>query len=425
MRRRRPTIIGNVIFANARSGIYASGKTRATVRNNLFWKNEMDGISCWFDNADTIEGNTFVANLREGLAVIGGAKPNVARNIITSHPIGIVCSTTNGRGGQVTPPVLAKNLFWDAKTVLQIMDKATPAPDGSLAVDPQFLDAGRKTFAPAPASPSRAAGIGAADPLAPAGPWPLLAEEKAIIPVDDTRAFNNWTAADSAKPSKSAEERAETARANAQLWVADALQLEDATKRAAAIARIRQAIASPDADMAGTGLVAFQEAMEVEFDKASFRHVLRPLLQSKESDLRALACKAIALTGTSTGDLGRVLALIDDPAPEVRMALPSALKMLSPDGFTGKTGVAILKLLDRSEAKVTEAVWHAMWGTKISPELELRFVEASRNEDQGSGYSDAFYYALSVHLSKGEPTVSRLIELIPFCAITQTSDFSE
>src|SRR5205814_8851535 len=52
-----PTIQNNLIFANARCGIYASGSTHATIRNNFFWKNEMDAISCWFNNNDTIERN--------------------------------------------------------------------------------------------------------------------------------------------------------------------------------------------------------------------------------------------------------------------------------------------------------------------------------------------------------------------------------
>jgi parallel beta-helix repeat protein len=38
-----PFIEGNTIYDHARSGIYASGRTRATVRGNLFLRNEMNG----------------------------------------------------------------------------------------------------------------------------------------------------------------------------------------------------------------------------------------------------------------------------------------------------------------------------------------------------------------------------------------------
>jgi hypothetical protein len=40
-----PEIIGNLIFSNARSGINASGPTKAQVRENVFFGNEMNGMS--------------------------------------------------------------------------------------------------------------------------------------------------------------------------------------------------------------------------------------------------------------------------------------------------------------------------------------------------------------------------------------------
>jgi parallel beta-helix repeat protein len=55
-----PTIRGNRIFANARCGIYASGRTDATVTDNLFTHNEMDGVSCWFGNHDSIVGKNAI-----------------------------------------------------------------------------------------------------------------------------------------------------------------------------------------------------------------------------------------------------------------------------------------------------------------------------------------------------------------------------
>jgi parallel beta-helix repeat protein len=191
-----PTIIGNVIFQNARSGIYASGKTQAAVRENLFWKNEMDGISCWFDNTDTIENNTFVGNLREGLAVIGGSKPNVSRNIFIGNPTAIVCSMTRGSTA-AGDPVLSGNLFFDNKVVLQVKEESKPAPQDSVNADPKFRDPDSQDFTPGVA-------LGATKPLIPTGPWPLLAEEKAIIPADDTREYNYWTEPGVPKKSKAA-----------------------------------------------------------------------------------------------------------------------------------------------------------------------------------------------------------------------------
>ena len=85
-------IVNNHIFIKARSGIYASGRTRATVFGNVIWRNEMDAISCWFNNAYTSDHNTIIGNLREGIAVIGGSKPTLSRNIFARNPIAVTCS---------------------------------------------------------------------------------------------------------------------------------------------------------------------------------------------------------------------------------------------------------------------------------------------------------------------------------------------
>jgi len=204
-----PTIIDNVIFAHARSGIYASGQTKATVRGNLFWKNEMDGISCWLGGADVIEGNTFAGNLREGLAVIGGAKPAVTRNVFAENPVGVVCGVTSRRNGEPLPvgePVLNGNLFWDNKTVLQVKGASLPVPAGNVESDPQFRDATKADFSLAANSPARAANAGVAEPPAPgSSPWRLLDEEKSIVPADDTREFRYWTAPGAAKLSNASQ----------------------------------------------------------------------------------------------------------------------------------------------------------------------------------------------------------------------------
>ncbi len=93
-----PLIEGNLIYANARSGIYASGRTRATIRGNIFFRNDMSGVSCWFKNEDLIEKNTFADNQREGLAVLGSSKPKVIANIFYQNPIAIVQGAINEDG---------------------------------------------------------------------------------------------------------------------------------------------------------------------------------------------------------------------------------------------------------------------------------------------------------------------------------------
>ena len=44
LRRQSADVVGNLIFGHARCGIYASGKTAATVKQNVFWKNAMADV---------------------------------------------------------------------------------------------------------------------------------------------------------------------------------------------------------------------------------------------------------------------------------------------------------------------------------------------------------------------------------------------
>jgi serine/threonine protein kinase len=81
-----PIIADSLVFANARCGIYASGKSSAEVRGNVFWKNEMTGMACWFENRDWITNNTFASNLREGLSVLGASAPENRAEHLLAKP---------------------------------------------------------------------------------------------------------------------------------------------------------------------------------------------------------------------------------------------------------------------------------------------------------------------------------------------------
>jgi len=197
-----PRVVNNLIFGNARSGIYASGDTAAVVSGNLFYANEMCGISCWFQNADTIEGNTFAENKRSGLEILGASAPTVRRNIFHGHPTGVFLGNigSESRFAQSSGMVaLDNNLFWanernvawrhDADTTETI---APGQETHTLQTEPQFVAPATKDFSLAAGSPARREDIGVADPIPLASPWPLQPEERAIIPEGETRDSRQW-----------------------------------------------------------------------------------------------------------------------------------------------------------------------------------------------------------------------------------------
>ncbi|MEO8351334.1 MAG: right-handed parallel beta-helix repeat-containing protein [Chthoniobacteraceae bacterium] len=413
-----PTVTGNAIFSHARFGIYASGKTQATVRGNLFWKNEMAGVGCWFEDSDTIEGNSFIGNLRSGLEVLGGGEPVVTRNLFAGNPVAIACGAVAGRNGQTSAigdPQLGENLFYENPVVLQVGEEKKPAPEGSLNTDPMFRDAAKDNFALAASSPARAGNIGVADPLTFAGPWPVLPEEKAIIPGDETRDSRSWTVPAAPKRSQAAEKAAAQSATEAKSWVADAFQLDDAAKREAAIERIRAAMTSGDVESARAGATAFLQLGPIEFDKASFRPAVRALLASEDIPTRAAAASAFTITGADAEDLPRIFALADDPAEEVRDKLTFVIVRLTNADLTGKEATeAILKLMAKLP-RDSRSVAHAMWGVKLSPEIEAKVLEFVRGLDHASngdvGYN-FFYGTLSTQANKSEASCQRLIELL-------------
>jgi hypothetical protein len=184
-----PTIRNNWIFGNARSGIYASGGTRAVVRDNVFWRNEMNGMSCWLGNADLIERNTFVGNLREGIAVIAGARPRLVRNVFTDQPLAIGCSVAGGHGDKgVGRPELSDNVFARNAEVLSTGWFTGRTKKSSGVVMPvEYADAAAFDF-----TVRVPADRGAQAPIPLASPWPLQPGELAIIPDGDARDFQRW-----------------------------------------------------------------------------------------------------------------------------------------------------------------------------------------------------------------------------------------
>lgn len=186
-----PSIVGNRIFGNARSGIYASGRTGATVTGNVFYANEMGGMSCWSGNADLIEHNTFAENLREGIAVFGASKPTLRGNIFAGNPTAVMCGAINGEDPNTAgEPAVVGNVFWQNGTALRHGEQPANLPAGNETRDPKFADVAARDFTRAVGGEH--ADAGAADVIPAASPWPIQPGEQAIIPEGETRDFKAW-----------------------------------------------------------------------------------------------------------------------------------------------------------------------------------------------------------------------------------------
>ncbi len=194
-----PAITGNLVFGNARSGMYASGKTAATVKNNVFYKNKQSGVSCWANNGDTIENNTFASNGREGLSIRGKCRTTIRRNIFFGHSKAVTFSS----GAAVADGCrLERNVYWENEAAVVGVEVKPEINKEIISVDPLFVDVSEKDFSLAEDSPALQKGIGVAVPIAFRSPWALQPEEKAIIPDGDTRDSRQWKKPAKIKPTE-------------------------------------------------------------------------------------------------------------------------------------------------------------------------------------------------------------------------------
>lgn len=190
-----PTIEGNVFQSTAVSGIYASGRTSAVVKNNLFYHS---GISCWFQNTDIIESNTFIGDrdadeksgITQGLQVLGASQPTIRRNIFVTCENAVFTGDIGSQGpfskstGEMT---LIENAFWNNERNLARYDveaqghRGLPLPKGNLEQQPEFTDTENHDFRLDDKSPLLKVGIGAQRCASLESPWPVQPEEERSI----------------------------------------------------------------------------------------------------------------------------------------------------------------------------------------------------------------------------------------------------
>lgn len=373
-----PTIRDNLIFDNARSGIYASGATSALVTGNVFYRNRFNGISCWFENADRIEGNTFLGNLRSAIEVLGASHPAIHDNVFVEERQGVFLGDiAQGEHATSSGAVdLRDNVFWKVEqpTIHAGQPLAISEADGNRVQDPGL------------------------SPPSLESPWASQPEEAGCgVPSPETaRAV-----------ARDQEDRA-ASRDLAGPWIEDLTQIRDAERRLAAVESVRDAIASDDPLERLAGLTALVDTAEVGYERASFRPLVRPLVETETGWAHVQAFFALLSCGRSPGDCELVVEALKSPTPSLRENGSRLLTLACEGEISGAAATAMLELLAVEDARTQRLVLNGLWGVSAADEVQARLLEIAA----GPSRYDAIYFALSTLQNKNERTVRLLIEAL-------------
>jgi HEAT repeat protein len=193
-----------------------------------------------------------------------------------------------------------------------------------------------------------------------------------------------------------------------QRWMKDILQTENPSARLAALAELQQALQGNDPILQEAALRALSAAYQVEFDKASFRPLVLPLLDSPSAGVRAASLYALFNTQPLEQDVPRICKMADDPSTDVRGSLSHILLLYKDGDLTGAEGDVVRRLLDDAKEEVADDTLTGLWGAKVSPRIEEKILEWAASEDPGRKYN-AIYFGASTFEGKSEAVVRLLI----------------
>lgn len=399
-----PQIRHNVIRDNVRSGIYASGSTRALVEGNLFVNN---GMSCWYTNGDRIVANTFMATEAENafigsrahVSVLGASDPLIEDNLFVGGPVGIYLGQIGGSGENTQSRGQARASDNVAVRVERLVDGgelvigAGHGPNRVAEPDEIEWDG----------TGPRHAEAGAQREMRIASRWSeLFEEERAIVALRTSQQEGRAAQATSASLRSSAYERA-------QPWIESALQIQDADERARAFESMLAAVASSDPVQCFAGLLAVQATGEAAFDRAPFAAHARRIASESTGPVRVSAFYVLNISGRTDDDLGLLRgALSESPDRDLRDAGLHLLTMYAGRELVGETEEVALALLG-SYAERDRIQLNGLWGAKVGERLEAWLLERWRSDDRQAS-NDALYFGLSTLHDKSAAVVEALIE---------------
>lgn len=405
-----PTIENNRIFGNARSGIYASGRSHGVIRGNLFVENRMSAVSCWFHAVDRIERNTFVRHPRETIAQLGAAAPKIVGNLFVEEEVAVLLGNTDARedgsGSSKGVVYLEDNGFcrtahralWrrPRAAVPEALDAAAAGGNRTVELASGELAAkvSQGELSLAAGSPLLIDGLGATECPGPNSAWPLQAEERA------DGAGEGFRAPDRVPVSLSAVQEL------AQTW---SRRLGDPTATSShepVLESMLAAMESDDPARQWAGLHALIASKRVEFDKSRFRESVLALCASDVGVVQARAFYALFNAVRADDDLARLLDALESPTRELAEAGPHLIALFSdmtPDDAAVRV---ILRLYEDPE--IRRQSLNGVWGITAPDALQQWFVELAAT----AARRNAIYFGLSTFANKNGQAVDVLVRAL-------------
>ncbi len=199
----------------------------------------------------------------------------------------------------------------------------------------------------------------------------------------------------------------ESAR-QSKAWVEAVTQIDDPSRRAAALAEIRAALAGDDALLARAALAALPQILAVEFPREGLRELIVPHVAHDDPWARRSAWYALNVLGPQPGDLERLLDLADDGPQAFGNSLSHLIVTYAERKPRGAASTALSRLLETDDRRTQRENLRGLWGADLEPEVQDRLV-AIASAEGGESRHDAIYFGLSTLVPKTPAVVDALL----------------
>lgn len=221
---------------------------------------------------------------------------------------------------------------------------------------------------------------------------------------------------DHARKARRAEQAAEITAAaepadQVKAWVEQmrALGAGAAEKRTAAVAELRAALAGDDPRKQLAALQTLQQIGDVNYDKASFRALVFPLVRESTGPTLVAACYALFNTERRLNDLLLIQEAWTRRSAALDNSMSHLLMMFADGKIEGRSEEILLELLASPHSDVRREALRGLWGASVSDRLAARLVELADDPDSRH---DAIYFGLSTLKPKNPAAVDKLIETL-------------